>query len=200
MSAPPPKRPLGAEQRRALQFLAGIPFGATEAALSLNGFQRQMSQRLLRAGLITTEHETKAGGQSIGRIRITEAGRLALESYRTQAGVRLHRNAAAPAGVGLLRGMQRAMLSRFAILRASAYVLFITGNCQRASVAERPVVLPPEHRNGSNTCRPRQQVYKIAKKAVWLGTVEAPDKQAAVQKAAQESKTEVWRLYAVARR
>jgi hypothetical protein len=43
-------------------------------------------------------------------------------------------------------------------------------------------------------------VYKIAKKAVWLGTVEAPDKQAAVEKAAQEFKTEVWRLYAVGRR
>jgi hypothetical protein len=43
-------------------------------------------------------------------------------------------------------------------------------------------------------------VYKIAKKAVWLGTVEAPDKGAAVEKAAQEFKTEVWRLYAVSRR
>ena len=43
-------------------------------------------------------------------------------------------------------------------------------------------------------------VYKIAKKAVWLGTVEAPDKSAAVEKAAQEFKTEVWRLYAVLQR
>jgi hypothetical protein len=43
-------------------------------------------------------------------------------------------------------------------------------------------------------------VYKIAKKAVWLGTVVAPDKSAAVEKAAQEFKTEVWRLYAVSRR
>ena len=43
-------------------------------------------------------------------------------------------------------------------------------------------------------------VYKIAKKAVWLGTVEAPDKSAAVEKAAQEFKTEVWRLYAVQQR
>jgi hypothetical protein len=42
-------------------------------------------------------------------------------------------------------------------------------------------------------------VYKIAKKAVWLGTVEAPDKGAAVEKAAQEFKTEVWRLWAVSR-
>jgi hypothetical protein len=43
-------------------------------------------------------------------------------------------------------------------------------------------------------------VYKIAKKAVWLGTVEAPDKSATVEKAAQEFKAEVWRLYAVSRR
>ena len=41
-------------------------------------------------------------------------------------------------------------------------------------------------------------VYKIA--TIWLGTVEAPDKQAAVEKAAREFKTEAWLLYAVARR
>jgi hypothetical protein len=43
-------------------------------------------------------------------------------------------------------------------------------------------------------------IYKVAKKAVWLGTVEAPDKQAAIEKGAKEFKTEAWRLYAVARR
>jgi hypothetical protein len=43
-------------------------------------------------------------------------------------------------------------------------------------------------------------VYKVAKKAIWLGAIEAPDKQGAVEKAAQEFKTEVWRLYAMARR
>jgi hypothetical protein len=42
-------------------------------------------------------------------------------------------------------------------------------------------------------------IYKIAAKAIWLGTVEAPDKQTAVEKAAQEFKTEAWRLYAVER-
>jgi hypothetical protein len=41
-------------------------------------------------------------------------------------------------------------------------------------------------------------IYKIAN--IWLGTVEASDKQAAVDKAAQEFKTEIWRLYAVVRR
>jgi hypothetical protein len=41
----------------------------------LNGFARQTLVRLMRAGLITTEREMKAGGQSMGRVRITEAGR-----------------------------------------------------------------------------------------------------------------------------
>jgi hypothetical protein len=41
-------------------------------------------------------------------------------------------------------------------------------------------------------------IYKIA--TIWLDAIEAPDKQAAVEKAAQEFKTEVWCLYAVARR
>jgi hypothetical protein len=36
-------------------------------------------------------------------------------------------------------------------------------------------------------------VYKIAKKAVWLGAVEAPDKQTAIEKAAAEFKVDAWR-------
>jgi hypothetical protein len=43
-------------------------------------------------------------------------------------------------------------------------------------------------------------IYKVAKKAIWLGIVEAPDKQAAIEKGAKEFKTDAWRLYAVARR
>jgi hypothetical protein len=43
-------------------------------------------------------------------------------------------------------------------------------------------------------------VYKVAKKAVWLGSVEAPDKGAAIEKAAEEFKADAWRLYAVPRR
>jgi hypothetical protein len=81
MPAPPRKRPLGAQQRRALQFLAGSPFGATEAAMFLNGFKRPTLLRLIRAGLATPQHEIKAGGQTVGRIRITDAGRRALEGY-----------------------------------------------------------------------------------------------------------------------
>jgi hypothetical protein len=79
MPTPPRKRPLGSEERRALLLLAGIPFGATDAAISANGITRQTLVRLIRAGLVTTEREIKAAGQTIGRVRITEAGRRALE-------------------------------------------------------------------------------------------------------------------------
>jgi hypothetical protein len=43
-------------------------------------------------------------------------------------------------------------------------------------------------------------IYKIAAKAVWLGTVEAPDATTAIEKAAAEFKVHTWRLLAVARR
>ena len=43
-------------------------------------------------------------------------------------------------------------------------------------------------------------IFRIAKKSVWIGAVEALDKQAAVEKAAREFKTEALRLYAVKRR
>jgi hypothetical protein len=80
MPGPPRKRHLSAEQRRALQLLADIPFGINDTAMLLNGFARDTIARLVRAGLATTERELKAG-QSIGRVRITEAGRRALEGY-----------------------------------------------------------------------------------------------------------------------
>jgi hypothetical protein len=80
MPAPLRKRHLGAQQRRALQLLADTPFGATEAAMAANGFTRTALVRLIRAGLATTQRENlKAGSRSIGRVRITEAGRRALE-------------------------------------------------------------------------------------------------------------------------
>jgi hypothetical protein len=43
-------------------------------------------------------------------------------------------------------------------------------------------------------------IYKIASKAVWLGIVEAPDKQIAIEKAAKEFKTDARRLFAEQRR
>jgi len=42
-------------------------------------------------------------------------------------------------------------------------------------------------------------IYKVAAKAIWLGTIEAPEKAAAIEKGAKEFKTEAWRLYAVER-
>ena len=42
-------------------------------------------------------------------------------------------------------------------------------------------------------------IYKVAAKAILLGTVEAPDKKAAIEAGAKEFKTDAWRLYAVPR-
>jgi hypothetical protein len=46
---------------------------------------------------------------------------------------------------------------------------------------------------------PLWDIYRAAKKAVWIGTVEAPDADAAIEAAAKEFKTEAWRLLAVRR-
>jgi len=43
-------------------------------------------------------------------------------------------------------------------------------------------------------------IYTIASKAVWLCTIEAPDKSAAIEKAAQEFKTDARLLFAEQRR
>jgi hypothetical protein len=82
MAAPPRKRRLGAEQRRALRLLASSPFGASEAIMVAHGFTRRMLAGLVRAGLATARGKTvKAGDNAIavGRVRITAAGRRALE-------------------------------------------------------------------------------------------------------------------------
>jgi hypothetical protein len=82
MAAPPRKRHLGAEQRRALQLLASSPFGATEAIMLARGFKRQMIGSLSGAGLATARSKTVKVGDNavaVGRVRITEAGRMALE-------------------------------------------------------------------------------------------------------------------------
>ncbi len=46
----------------------------------------------------------------------------------------------------------------------------------------------------------RWDVYKVGAKAILLGSVEASDKAAAIEKGAQKFKAEAWRLYAVQRR
>jgi hypothetical protein len=77
----PPRNASAHSSACALQFLAGSPFGATEAAMFVNGFQRRMLAGLIRAGLATTRRDIEAGGQTVGRIRITEAGRRPLEGH-----------------------------------------------------------------------------------------------------------------------
>jgi hypothetical protein len=80
MPAPSRKRLLDPEQRRALQLLAGTPFGASEAIMFTNGFERRTLARLIRIGLATIQRESiKPGSESVGRVRITDAGRRALE-------------------------------------------------------------------------------------------------------------------------
>jgi len=62
--------------------LASCPFGATEAIMLAHGFTRRMLAGLSRAGLATAPGKTvKAGDNAIavGRVRITAAGRRALE-------------------------------------------------------------------------------------------------------------------------
>jgi hypothetical protein len=81
MPVPPRRRYIGTRQRRALLFLAGIPFGATDTAISANGVTRETLACLIRAGLATAQREIKARGQTVGRVRITEAGRRAIEGY-----------------------------------------------------------------------------------------------------------------------
>jgi hypothetical protein len=87
MPAPRPKRHLGAQQRRALQLLAGTPFGVAEATIFANGFARKTLVSLIGAGLATTQRgNVGAGSRSLGRVRITESGRWAPEKlHRPEA-------------------------------------------------------------------------------------------------------------------
>ena len=64
-------RKLSEEQRRALQLLASIPFGASETIMFAHGFKRKTLAGLVRAGLATAERKT---------VRITDADRKAIES------------------------------------------------------------------------------------------------------------------------
>jgi hypothetical protein len=83
MAAPPQKPHLSAEQRRALELLAGGPRGATKARLLTDGFTVDMLADLVREGLATAQRETMRVGSReirVERYRITDAGRNAIES------------------------------------------------------------------------------------------------------------------------
>lgn len=80
------KRRLNPHPRRTLELLdllAVSPRGATEALLvRAHGFNSDMIADLVRAGLATTEREiikTGAMPADVVRIRITDAGRQAIE-------------------------------------------------------------------------------------------------------------------------
>jgi hypothetical protein len=83
-AVPPPQKPhLSAEQRRALELLAGGPRGYSKARLLAEGFTADILADLVREGLATAQRETmRVGGRTIRveRYRITEAGRWAIES------------------------------------------------------------------------------------------------------------------------
>jgi hypothetical protein len=82
MAAPSRKRRLNAEQRRALELLAGSPRGVNGELLVLgHHFTRGMVTGLVGAGLARTHHQViKAGAKPVEvvRFRITAAGRQAL--------------------------------------------------------------------------------------------------------------------------
>jgi hypothetical protein len=75
---------LSAEQRRALEILADAGInGVAEATLLAHGFTRAALAVFVRKGLARARRETvMAGGKAIEvyRVRITTAGRRALES------------------------------------------------------------------------------------------------------------------------
>ena len=79
----PPRRLNPAHRRRALELLASSPHGATTKLLVVaHGFEIDMIAGLVRSGLAAEEFDVmKAGGKTIEivRIRITEAGRKAVE-------------------------------------------------------------------------------------------------------------------------
>jgi hypothetical protein len=185
--APPRKRLLGAEQRLALQLLAGIPFGAIEASMFANGIARKTVVSLIRAGLATTRRDIKAGGQTIGRVRITKARRVDSKPIEN----RRRRFAWKPCGRSRQGGSHL-------LVTADAH----QGAQQRQSMLKRLATDVGYARTAVERTWLLDDTAGMAKKpeVPWLGTIDAPDKQAAVEKAAQEFKTEIWRLYAVGRR
>jgi hypothetical protein len=82
MATPPRKRPLSPRVREALDLIASDPQGATEAFMHAHGFSLKTLIGLVRSRLATVQRESvKTHGKTIEivRIRITEAGRKAIE-------------------------------------------------------------------------------------------------------------------------
>ncbi len=89
MAVPPKEPSLDNEQRHALALLANIPHGITEELLVLaHGFDRAMIAGLVHEGFATPEREVVTGSGrgiiEVVRIKITDAGRMALEKLHYQ--------------------------------------------------------------------------------------------------------------------
>jgi hypothetical protein len=72
---------MNAERNRALRLLAAAPNGATEAIMLAHGFTTDLLVDLVHEGLATATPETVHAGKrpiEVVRVRITDAGRLAL--------------------------------------------------------------------------------------------------------------------------
>jgi hypothetical protein len=83
MAVPRREPSLSREQRGVLALLANFPHGITENLLALaHGFDPAMIAGLVGIGLATAEREIVSGRTTIEivRIRISDAGRRALES------------------------------------------------------------------------------------------------------------------------
>ena len=73
---------LSAEERRALELLAGPANGCTTSLLLAHGFSSAVVAELITTGLATAKSERMRAGQrdvDITRVRITDAGHAALE-------------------------------------------------------------------------------------------------------------------------
>jgi len=82
MASAPRQRRLSLKARQALELLAVDQRGLAEALLLTYGFTRDLLAGLVYTGLATAQRQAvKAGGKTIRviRIRITEAGRRALD-------------------------------------------------------------------------------------------------------------------------
>jgi hypothetical protein len=73
---------LNADQRRALELLAGSPEGCTETLLGAHGFTGMQIDGLVEARLAISSTRTVRAGErpiEVTRLHITDVGRAALE-------------------------------------------------------------------------------------------------------------------------
>jgi hypothetical protein len=70
-----------ADWRRALEVLNNSPEDATEAVVMAHGISSEVLAGLVRSGLATATTERMSGERTVDvtRVRITDAGRVALE-------------------------------------------------------------------------------------------------------------------------